>query len=56
MSRVEKYLFCVHSDNIGQLLNDEVNALNAGLFQPRDLFLDDGLESHVRGEQTHSDT
>jgi|688.fasta_scaffold1800839_1 hypothetical protein len=50
------YLVCTKPDDIGQLLDDQVNALNAGLFKSGNLLFDDGLEGHVGGEQTHADT
>ena len=50
------YLLGTVSDDIGQFLHNEVNALDAGLFETGDLLLDDGLEGHVRGEETDSHT
>ena len=44
------YLLGHESDHIGQLLDDQINALEAGLLQPSNLFLDNGLEGHVRSE------
>ena len=52
----ELYLVWTKPDDIGQLLDDQVNALNAWLFKSGNLLFDDGLEGHVRGEQTHADT
>ena len=52
----ELYLVRTKPDDIGQLLDDQVNALNAGLFKSGNLLFDDGLEGHVGGEQTHADT
>ncbi len=43
------------SDDVGQLLHDQVDALDAGLLQAGDLLLDDGLEGHVGREQAHAD-
>ena len=50
------YLLSDNPDHIGQLLDHEVDTLNAGLLEPADLFLDNGLERHVGREQAHSDT
>ena len=50
------YLVCTESDYVGQLLNDEIDTLDARLFETRNLLLDDGLEGHVRGEETDSHT
>ena len=55
-SRILFYLFSHDSDNISKLLDHEVNAFNAWLFEPPDLFLNDGLERHVWCEEAHSDT
>jgi hypothetical protein len=52
----KKYLVRTKPDDIGQLLDDQVNALDAGLFEPRDLLFDDGLEGHVRREEADADT
>ena len=50
------HLFGHSANDIRQLLNDEVDALEAGLFHSCNLFLDNGLKSHVGGKETHSDT
>ncbi len=49
------YLLGHESDDVGELLHHQVNALDAGLLQPTDLLLDYGLESHVGGEEAHAD-
>ena len=49
------YLLRDHPDDITELLGDQVAALEARLPQPADLLLDDGLESHVGGEEAHAD-
>ena len=49
-------LVSTEPDNVGQLLNDEIDTLDARLFETRNLLLDDGLEGHVRGEETDSHT
>ena len=49
-------LICHSSHDVGQLLHDQVDDLNAGLREPRNLFLDDCLERHVGREQADSNT
>ena len=50
------HLFGHSANDIRQLLNDEVDALEAGFFHSCNLFLDYGLKGHVRSKETHSDT
>ena len=49
------YLVGDISDNIGKFLHDKVDTLEAGLFQPGNLFLYNGLEGHVGGKKANSD-
>jgi hypothetical protein len=49
------YLLGHVSDNVGKFLDHKVDTLEAGLFQPRDLFLYDRLKSHVGGKKANSD-
>ena len=56
LGRVIKYLLSIEPDYVGQLLYDEIYALYAGFFQPRNLLLYDGLKRHVRCKETDSDT
>ena len=41
-------------DDIGQLVDDEINALGRWLLHPRNLLFGYGLEGHVRREETDS--
>lgn len=56
MLRQSSNLFRHISDDIGQLLHDQVDAFDAGLFKSSNLLLHDGLKGHVRCKETDSDT
>ena len=50
------HLLSHHPDDIGELLGDQVAALEAWLSKSTNLLLYDCLKCHVRGEQAHSDS
>jgi len=49
-------LFSAVADDAGEFSDNQVNTLQAGLLQTRDLLLDDGFESQIGREETDADT
>lgn len=57
---MQRYLIGALSDCVDELLDDQVDAFQTGLFQFNDLLFHYGLKRHVWGEQAcpegHTDT
>lgn len=49
-------LFGTEADDVRQLVDDQIDTLQAGLLETGNLFLNDGFESQIGGEETDADT